>query len=220
MDSTVVNDDRGGRRMFSKFSKRIKRKILEKSVLETYAKGFARIPLGPGDPPWREQVKMMIELCKKQAKEEGTEDMPENLGEVFLELSLAGSSDYKTMVDKAYNDGATIGDFREFWNLPDLGRRMIFKSEDIFRYSSYLAFKEDGLTADEAMAKVRKTLPMYGDPEDQSNAQGDNRPLTQELRGRVDAYREKHRAEATAEKVKRHSSFNAFVRDEIRKGNL
>lgn len=42
--------------MSFKCIRRMKQKLLEKTMLETYTRVLARIPLESGDPPWREQV--------------------------------------------------------------------------------------------------------------------------------------------------------------------
>jgi len=65
---------------------------------------------------------------------------------------------------------------------------------------------------------------MYGDPDNTKVTSGDDRPLPHELRGKVDRWRIKIINEEGEEKIKerldRYSTFNAMVRDEIRKGNL
>lgn len=70
------------------------------------------------------------------------------------------------------------------------------------------------------MAQVRRIVPMYGDPDDERHASGEDRPLPHEVRGRVDRYREKYGAVYIADRVKKYTTYNAFVRHEIRKGNL
>jgi len=84
-----------------------------------------------------------------------------------------------------------------------------------------------GLSEDEeekVAAKLRKTFPMYGDPDNTKVISGDDRPLPHELRGRVDRWRIKiingQGEQELKEKLNRFSTFNAMVRDEIRKGNL
>jgi len=51
-------------------------------------------------------------------------------------------------------------------------------------------------------------------------ASGGDRPLRHELRGRVDRYRERYEAQAVAEASKNFTTFNAFVRSEMRNGRL
>jgi hypothetical protein len=63
-------------------------------------------------------------------------------------------------------------------------------------------------------------FPMYGDPNDTTSTAGEDRPLPHELRGRIDEYRKKHGAEAIQTWSDNHSTFNAFVRAELRKGRL
>jgi hypothetical protein len=89
----------------------------------------------------------------------------------------------------------------------------------MFRISVFLqAQDEDGLSDTEAAARVHKIFPIYGNPEGMSRLSGENRPLPHELRGRIDCFKEIHGAELILEKVKQYPSFNAFVRDGIRRG--
>lgn len=206
--------------MFFKSRKSKKQKDLEEDLLEFYSKMWSMLPTGLDKTQGREQFRKLIEICKQQAKAQGTDNLPADLGDIIISLYRAGDPKRQKMVNRALDDGATIEDFREFWNLPDLSRRMVQMSEEVFRYAQFTSFTERGLTADQAMLEVKKMFPMYGDPTDTSKFSADDRPLTQELRGRVDIYRERHGAAAISEKVKQFSSYNALVRDEIRKGNL
>lgn len=165
-------------------------------------------------------VKDAIKGCKEEAMREGTADWPENVGDLLLEVAKAEHVKYRKIVEKARKEGATDEDIREFWNLNDLQRRMVLWSENVFRYSSFLSFRDDGLSADEAMSRVRKMFPMYGDPEDTSHTSGDDRPLPQELRGRVDKYRERVGAIVIKSKAEKFTTYNAFIRNEIRLGKL
>ena len=208
-----------GRAILFKSNKRHKQRE-EKEILALYAKMFSELPTGMSRAQADEEWKKLIGVCKQQAVMEGTTDQPENFGDFVLKKYYSGHPFALKMIKTACDDGATIEDLRVFWNLPDLSRRMILMSENVFRVSEFLCMKERGLPADRAMVEVRSKFPMYGNPEDTSKFSGDDRPLAHELRGRVDAYRERHGAVAIVEKVRRFSSFNAFVRDELRKGNL
>lgn len=79
------------------------------------------------------------------------------------------------------------------------------------------------MSFEEAAVKVRKSYPMYGDPEDTSNTSGEDRPLPYELKNRVNNYIEKKALsdpEGMKTQLEQSSSFNALARDEIRKGNI
>ena len=65
---------------------------------------------------------------------------------------------------------------------------------------------------------------MYGDPDNTGVVSGDDRPLPDELRGRVDMWRleiiEKEGGEGLKRRVDKYSTFNALIRAELHKGNL
>jgi hypothetical protein len=146
--------------------KPINREDIEEELLKTYSRMFSLSIPGITKGQARKEVKKIIEICKKQAKEQGTTDQPENYGDLLLDLFSTGNPDIQKMVDRSSNDGSTIEDFREYWNLPDLSRRMILMSEEVFRYGKYIEFKEKGLSSEQAMSEVRKMFPIYGNPED------------------------------------------------------
>jgi len=70
---------------------------------------------------------------------------------------------------------------------------------------------------------VCKFQPVYGDPNDNSQSSGSDRPLPYELKDRINIYIQKRMGRGS-DKYKREmeqsSSFNARVRKEIRNGNL
>lgn len=193
---------------------------LEKELEDMYSAYLVQLPMGMTAEEARTSVRDAIKGCKEQAIKEGTANWSENMGDLLLEAAQVGHEKYKKIVEKARGEGATDEDIREFWNLSDLQRRMVMWSENVFRYSNFLSFRDQGLSADEAMAETRRMFPMYGDPDDTTHTSGDDRPLPHELRGRVDGYRQKIGAVLIREKVKGFTTYNAFVREEIRMGNL
>jgi hypothetical protein len=165
-------------------------------------------------------VREAIEGCRQKGLEEGTADLRENFGDALLLQSRAGIAAAIRIVEKARAKGAHDEDIAEWWNLHDLQRRMVLWSEEVFRYANFMSFLDQGLDADEAMRRVRRIFPMYGDPNDTAHVSGDDRPLPHELRGRIDEYREKLGAEAILKWSVNHGTFNAIVRAELRKGRL
>jgi predicted RNase H-like HicB family nuclease len=205
---------------------------IEKELEETYSQMLSQLPTGMTLEHARSEVKKAIELCKEQAIKEGTNVLPDNYGDLLIQAAESGEPKAKKIVDTAHKEGATDEDIREFWNLNDLQRRIVLWSENIHRVamaSSLLKplWESGNLSKDaeeKVAAKVRKTFPMYGDPDNTRVTSGDNRPLPHELRGRIDRWRIKLITEQgeqmIKEKLNSYSTFNAFVRDEIRKGSL
>jgi hypothetical protein len=106
----------------------------------------------------------------------------------------------------------------------DLERRMMTKMDEWFRYSLYIKLtKEDGLNEQEALKRLRKVKPIFGNPDDTTHTTGEDRPLPYELKDRINIYTIK-KQQTEPEKIKRDieksSSFNALIRKEIKKGNI
>jgi len=215
--------------MTSIFSKLFKgsQSIIEKDLEEMYAQMLSQLPTGITLEKARKHVKKAIRFCKKCATREGTANLPDNYGDLLVQAAESGDAKAKRIVDKARKEGATDEDIREFWNLNDLQRRMVIWSESVFRVAMGMDLWKPGLSKGEekqAAAEIRKTFPMYGDPDDTRVTTGNDRPLPHELRGRVDRWRIRLISEEGEEKIKekinKYSTFNALVRDEIRKGKL
>ena len=168
----------------------------------------------------RNEVKKIIESCKEIAKEDGTDNLPENFGDLIMKGYESGDFKSKKLVEKARNEGATDEDIKKWWNLHDLERRMMIAIDNIFRGALFYKAKDEGLSSDEAAESVRKTFPMYGNPEDTSKVTGDDRLIPHELRDRVNVYLSKHGTSVIQNKLTKYSSFNAFIRAEIKLGNL
>ena len=64
---------------------------------------------------------------------------------------------------------------------------------------------------------------IYGDPDDPSQPTGDDKVLPRELKDRVNRYIEKREhtdKDEFKKEIEDSSSFNAFIRKEIKRGNL
>ena len=166
-------------------------------------------------------VSEAIAKCKQESEAEGSAHLSQDFGDHIIAAARMGEPLAERIVERARREGATDEDIKEWWNLPDLCRRMVIWSENTFRLSVFLHAKnDDGLSAEDAAARVRKMFPIYGDPEDTSILSGDNRQIPHELRGRIDSYKQVHGAEYIADKVKNYLSYNAFVRHAIQTGMI
>jgi hypothetical protein len=195
-----------------------RRSAIERELRDIYVQMLCTL-VGSSPTDAEQTVSDAIAMCKQQGIAEGTADLPDDFGDRMIEAARMGEPKSQRIVDKARREGATDDDIREWWNLPDLSRRMVLWSEDTFRYSVFLHAKnDDGLSAQDAAARVHKMFPIYGDPEDTSKLPGDNSPLPHELRGRVDSYKQDHDAASIAQQVESFSSYNAFVRHAIQSG--
>jgi len=185
----------------------------EKLLENLYVEKFKQFGIG------RKEIRDEIDKCKAKSKEEGTDNLPENYGDIIIEQSTSGSEKHKKIVEKAVSGGATEEDIRQWWNLNDLDRRMIRWEDMMFRLSTFNIFKSEGLSFEEAVIKVRKTYPLYGDPYDESNTQGDDRPLPDELHDRINRMTSEWAPLYVQQYSKNYNSMNAFIRDELRIAN-
>lgn len=193
---------------------------IEEELIDIYAKFYSKMTGEPISKATNE-IRDILKTLKDDARKEGTDKLPNNFGTLLVKKPEVVSGTWRKIVETARSDGATNKDIEEWWNLHDLQRRMVIWSETIFRYANFVSFREDdNLNPEDAMAKVRAILPMYGDPNDTTHTSGEDRPLCHELRGRVDCYRERHGAQKILKALKNFKTYNAFVRSEMRAGRL
>ena len=115
-------------------------------------------------------------------------------------------------------------DIKWWWNLDGVERMMMLKVDELHRLVLFKkTVEEDGKTNDEAGAVVRKYHPIYGNPEDTTHTQGDDRPIPEELKDRINIYVEKRftdNSEKFKKEIEQSSTFNALIRKEVRNNNL
>ena len=176
--------------IFSRFFQGTEKQV-EAELEKLYSKAYASYS-GQSIPEAKRTVRKAIRACREQAHQEGTDKLPDNFGTLLVTKSKELHAMGFAILENARLDGACDEDIEEWWNLHDLQRRMVIWHENVLRYADFLSFREEGLNADEAMARVRAIFPMYGDPNDTAHTSGGDRPLRHELRGRVDRYRERY----------------------------
>jgi hypothetical protein len=171
----------------------------------------------------RSTFRDLLGEAKKAIREEGSPDLPENFGDVLLEKE---STDEQTrsFLEKRRKEGVKDQDIIWWWNMHNLERGMIYQVDALDKFAFFLKLREeDGLSRDEAAKRARKFHPIYGDPDDTSITTGEDRPLMPELRDRVNTYVMK-KNQADPEKFKKEieesSTFNALIRQEMKKGNI
>ena len=179
--------------------------------------------MGMDEKQAKKTFKQLFAKAKKEATEEKTTDLPTNLGNLLLEKEKSDKKVEKVLAKKR-KDGVKDTDIKWWWNMPDLARRLMVKVDEVFIYTLYLKFtKEEGLNHEEANLKVRKNRPIFGDPEDKRFAKGKDRPLPDELRNRVNAFfteRAANDPKGFRDAVKACSSFNAYIRMQVKAGKL
>lgn len=197
---------------------------LAQELEDLYTDNMYNPLMGITKDEFRKDVHKSIQGCIMQGKKEGTAELSGDFGFRILEEAKDGVSNTGKIAGKIVNnaraEGATDEDIAEWWDMNDLARRMVLWSEEVLRFSTFSSFVEQGMSSSEAMIKVRKMFPMYGDPNDTRHVSGDDRLLPNELRGRIDSYRNRLGPIVINEMMKQYSTYNALVRSEIQKGNL
>jgi len=167
-------------------------------------------------------VKSIIKKLKQEAQKDGTYYLPSDYGDQLLEREKTDEK-IKAMLSDVRKEGANDDDIRKYWNLHELERRIVVMDNNEIRTASFLIYFEESGSEEKALNKVRKNFPIYGDPKDTTNTTGDDRTLPDELRDRINIYLNKlslKDADTFKEKIEKFSSFNAFIRNEIRNGKL
>jgi hypothetical protein len=163
----------------------------------------------------------LVKKAKEDSVKEGTSKFPQNFGDILLEKESTNPH-FKSLLAKKRGEGAKDEDIRWWWNMHDLEKRMMVEVDNWSGFTLFLKLKENGLNEKEAGKRVKKSRPIFGDPDD-AHVTGDDRPLPHELRDRINIYLEK-RSQTEPEKLKREieesSSVNALIRKEIKNGKV
>lgn len=178
-----------------------------------------------GIPPseTKSLFRKMLKEAKEESRKEGTSKLPANYGEILLQKE-AVDKNTQAILQKRREEGVKDDDIRWWWGMNDLERRIMSKVDDFFKEALYIHYRrEDGFDAEEALKKVRKFHPIYGDPQDTTHTTGDDRPLPYEIKDRVNKWVER-RLQTDSDKCQKEleesTTFNALVRREIRRGNI
>ncbi len=191
----------------------------ESALIELYSSQIAKLS-GISVRKAKKTVKEAIDECKREMIEDGWKGDYTNMGDIVLELAKSGEQKWLEVITKAYEDGCTNEDIIEWWNLPSLNRRMVTWSENVFRMSTWIHLKEKGLSGEQAAIEIHKVFPKYRFSNTSRDKGDEDAYLCQEIRGRVDQYQSTHDAEIIKTQVKNYTSYNAWVREKIRQGEL
>ena len=164
----------------------------------------------------KKEINKAISECKQKSKKDGTDNLPKNFGDYILEQAFLGTEVHQKFVEKAIFGGALEQDIKKWWNLSDLDRRMIKWEDDIFKIVTFSNLQKQRLSDVEALNKLRKSFPIYGDPTDESTSSGQDRPLPQELHERVNEFVRTIRPELLKQQSESCSSMNAFIREKLK----
>ena len=178
----------------------------------------------------RKMMEDMLNQAIEESKKSGNYFLPKNLGSIIV-----GEVDTEDLRIQKFvhvirermpkNEGITLDDIKVWWNLNDVERRMVQVQDLVEKSQAVLGLLESGKASspEEATAMVCKFLPVYGNPDDNRQSSGDDRPLPFELKDRINIYIGKRAGKGSTEykeEMESSSSFYALVRKEIRAGKL
>jgi len=187
---------------------------IEKQLLEHYTQFFTTMSL----PDAKKTAKDMLNKAIEESKEARNLNI-EKVAEIFRKV---------LPVKRA--EGVKDEDIRWWWNLNDVERKMMLKIDEFYKLTLFMEACKNGKSEQEAGKMMWEAHPMYteGDPNIKPEKisfepKREDYRLPIELKDRVNRYIEK-RANEDPEKIKQDlkdfSTFNAFIRKEIRAGNI
>jgi len=193
----------------------------EKRLLEERTVAAQMMGLPPSQA--RKQAKQDIKEAIAASKAEGTYDTGPIGKRVLAKLkSDSGRSDMWRAMQAS---GVREQDVLEWWDIPDVERRLMLSDDASFRTAMWIAKMEEGLTGDEAARFVWQTRPVFGDPTAPPTFADDRTStmLPVELKLRFMRWSES-KTDEEWEDVKREreafSTMNAYLRDLIGRGGL
>lgn len=206
----------------------------EKEILDFYTQ--LSVTMGVPASDARKMTEETLDELIDASKKRGTYNLPRNFGDVILGIATSNDPAIMKLADgvrehspQKREEGVKDEDIQWWWNMSDVGRRMMLKQDEMARTNLFIGeLKNNTLPSKEEAGKkaataVRKFHPLYGYPQDTREASGEDRPLPHELKDRINIYVGK-RAETDPATLKKDmedaSSFNALVRRDIREGRI
>lgn len=206
---------------------------IEKQLLESYTQIFVKI----GFPNARKMIKDILDKAIEESKSARTYYLPNNFGDIILGITKAEQPNiekvaeiFRKVLPTKRAEGVTDEDIRWWWNLNDVERQMMLKIDELHKLVFFKEACESGKSDQEAGKMMWEAHPMYtdGDPSVKPERipfepRREDYRLPVELKDRINHYiekRNKEDPEGIRKELKNFSTFNDFIRKEIKTGNL
>lgn len=189
---------------------------IEKQLEKYYVEIFTNM-IGLSRTESEKTVKEMLSKAKQTIQQTGEDKFPPDIAEKII-----SDPKMRPAYERRKKEGVTDEDIRWFWNLHSLERHMMLQVDEFHKTALFIAERQEGKSAEEAAVVVRKFHPLFGDTNDTTHTSGDDRPLPEELKDRINKYIEKRASNPDKYKkeMEQSSTFNALIRKEIKAGKL
>jgi len=191
---------------------------MKKEFFMNYCKLLLTIPFKTEEAV-KANITNIMESINNEANQMGINPYHSlNMGDAIYALAKQGNLDYQNMLHFAKADAAKDDDIKFWWNLNYMQRRLIIWTDSILFEEWQIFVIQSGKTPDQARNIVLCTSPYFSNYNAAFDMNDLDRPLPYELKERVDIYLEKYGVHNANVAADGYSSFNAYVREQIRKG--
>jgi len=176
-------------------------------------------------------IRLILESIPAKAAREMANKV---LEEVIKEVKKAGVdsinkdyNDYLYLIEDLREEGITVNDIKWYYGMDSVREWMFCKINNIIRTMRMTTLRGAGLSTEEAIIKLRKSMPIFGERNKDIlkslNLTEEDDNLPSALQRRVNLYVAKCKEQNVVkfrERLESFSTFNSFIRNEIRAGKL
>lgn len=192
---------------------------LENQLVDMYATMKSSV-LGLSKGEGQKMAKQMLISAKEKVRQYGFDKLPQSFGDIILQKE---KEDPKVMnMHVKRKDGVQDADIKWFWNMHPLERCMLEVDDEVTRLTAYTHYSQSGMSDENAGKEVRKFFPIFGNSENTQHTAGDDRPLPVELKNRINKWIQQKtlNAQMFKDQLSCFTTMNAYIRSEIRAGNI
>lgn len=158
------------------------------------------------------EARELLNQCIKKAIEEGLSNVT-NLGDKLIKD--------ENFFKKRLEAGLSKKDILNYWNRNYLEILIATELSNTVKFAIYMRFHEEGKSPLECAKQLRKMFVYFGDPQQShQNFQGEDADIYPEFTKRYDKWRKKYQEQEIEKIVTNYTTYNAMLRERIRKGEL
>lgn len=166
-----------------------------------------------------EMARSLVERAKRDARESGDDQILPGAGDRTL-MDEKVDPEVSVVLKSLREEGVRDEDFRNYWNLHYLERETATIYDQVTMLAMAEEFSRQGRK--DPVGEAMKSLPVYGNHLAEGFPEKDDRPLPYELKSRINDWMilNQARGQQFMSDIRKHSSLNAMIRDQIRRGSL